>query len=140
MTGGEFFEIGQRPLTPAEATCRAMFLDFDNPSRPRRVPVIVGPSEEELTAKEIERILATLNDYFATREVEFFAEPPPDRSYHTIYVNDEFEEERVDEPTPDRDSVVDIGATIVESDSERKLIDSIAARAEAILKQKQTME
>ncbi len=126
MNGEEFFQIGQRPLTPAEMTCRAVFLDFDNSTR-RRVPVIPMPTEAELTEEAIERILATLNDTFANRYIEFFSDPPDDRSYHTIYVNDP-----VVEPTPNPEDVIDIEAEMVTPNDESSIVEKVMAKAEEI--------
>ena len=66
MAGEDFFVIGRRPLTEAEATCRYIFLDFDGArTRPGVAHTIPVPSEAKLNAESIERILATLNDVFA---------------------------------------------------------------------------
>jgi len=133
MAGEDFFQIGQRPLTQAEAMCRAVFLDFDNPNRPRRVPVVPAPTEEELSKEAIDRILATLNDVFAEQEIQFFTEPPPGDNYYTINVNGD---SNTAEPTPPRSEVVDIEATELQTDTERRIVDAIAARAEAMLKKR----
>ncbi len=131
MRGDEFFIFPKRPMTEAEATCRAIFLDFDG-SRPRPVAYYAAPSEAKLNADSIERILATLNDVFSDREIQFFADPPPEGNYQTIYVNDP-----VPEPAPDPKDVIDVPATEVNpGDSEREIIDRIAAEAERILKRR----
>ena len=127
MTAGEdFFVIGHRPLTEAEATCRYIFLDFDGAkTRPGVAQPVPVPSEAKLNAESIERILATLNDVFAAQQIRFVNEEP-EASYHTIQVD-----------SPDPDKVIDINAVVEEPDPERKLIESIAARAEEMLKAKQ---
>jgi len=135
MRGDDFFLIPKRPMTDAEAACRAIFLDFDG-SRPRPVLYYAAPSEAKLNAESIERIVATLNDVFSDREIQFFTDPPSDGSYQTIYVNDP-----VSEPTPDPSEVIDVVATEVKpgstgDDSEREIIDRIAAEAERILKKR----
>lgn len=105
MAGEDFFVIGRRPLTEAEATCRYIFLDFDGArTRPGVAHTIPVPSEAKLNAESIERILATLNDVFASQQIRFVNEEP-EASYHTIHVD-----------APDPDKVVDIDAVVEEPD------------------------
>ena len=52
MAGEDFFVIGRRPLTEAEATCRYIFLDFDGArTRPGVAHTIPVPSEAKLNAE-----------------------------------------------------------------------------------------
>ena len=133
MAGEEFFAISRRPMTDAEATCRNIFLDFDrNQTRPRpgRAYPLQQVSEATLNAESIERILSSLNDYFAAQRVSFTATEPEDEDYQTIYVN-----EVADEPTPDPDKVINIGAVREDvNPGERRLIESIAVATDEILK------
>ena len=142
MAGEEFFLIGKRPLTDAEATCSRIFLDFDG-NHPRPVAYSVAPSEAKLNTDSIERILATLNEVFFERQIKFVADQPDGGNYSTIFVNDP-----PSEPSPAPGEAVDIAAEEVAPDSdaaqqpekddfEQRLIDAIAAEAERLIREKQ---
>lgn len=126
---GENFFLVHRPITEAEATCRSIFLDFD---RVRRVVNYYGEnsrySEARLNQESIDRILATLNDMYVDADIEFTTEPPPNMNYNTICV-----ERAKCEPSPGKGEAIDVAATDVVSDSERKLIEAISKQAEKIL-------
>ena len=140
MAGEEFFLIGRRPITDAEATCSRIFLEFDG-THPRPVVYSTAPSEAKLNADSIERILSTLNEVFFERQIKFVADQPDGGNYSTIFVNDP-----PSEPSPAPGEAVDITAEEVtpdngtpdeKSDFEQRLIDAIAAEAERLIREKQ---